>query len=231
MADSLCPGEIVQASTTQFTAQCIDVPRPETVGTLPEPPPFGAFVRVGGRGSVAVVVDVDPFERPRTLPVSGDDAATLYAVVFHAETGALDAGRPLTALGLAEDELLREQPQLYELLATRFTAALIGYDDSAGTFVPYLPPRPARPHARVTLCGDDDIRRLTGGRLEWLRGVLAGDRVPSGIGDELIGAVLRRAARAQGAAAEAFLLRAGQEVARILAGDYERLRAIVARLV
>jgi hypothetical protein len=132
---SLPIGEVIAANTSQFTAQCIDVPRPDGVAELPDPPAFGAFVRIGGGGageaarSSALPEDFDPFETSATLPMPpGDDsAAVLYGVVFHAEIGAIEAGRPLTAFGLDEESLRREQPQIFELLATRFSAVLIAY--------------------------------------------------------------------------------------------------------
>ena len=39
-------GEIIEAGTTAFVAQCLEVPR-EIVSRLYDPPPFGAFVKIG----------------------------------------------------------------------------------------------------------------------------------------------------------------------------------------
>lgn len=220
-------GEVVLATTTHFVAQSIAVPQPEQVSPLPDPPPFGAVVRVGALAPVAAPLppDFDPFE-PGPPPAS-DTASAVYAVVFHAETGALEPGRPVAALGLAEDELLREQPHLYELLATRFSAAFLGHVAADGSLRPYLPPRPPRPHARVYLATDDEVRRVTE-RLDFLRSLLRTDRVPGGVADELTAALLRRAWRAHND--PDFPLRASRALATLLADDYERLRAIVAAL-
>ena len=226
-------GEVLLATTTQFTAQCIEVPRPELVSSLPDPPPFGSLVRIqvspvtGGRQG-ASLDDFDPFESA-PAPTVDDVPATLYGLVFHAETGAIEPGRPLSALGLTEDELLREQPQIYELLATRFSAALIGWTGSDGRFRASLPPRPPRPHARVLLATSDDEKRI-GSDLGWLRGLVRGERVPPGIADELLVASLRRLWSASGEG-EAFALRVSRELSRLLAADYERLRTMVERLV
>lgn len=227
-------GEVIAATTTGFTAQVIEVPRPDAVTPVPEPPPFGAFVRVGaGHSSVAEPLpdDFDPFV---TAPAPSDDPdapPVLYGVVCYAETGALEAGRPLTAFGLDEDELRREQPQIYELLASRFTAALVAHAGAGVAVRPYLPPRPPRPHARVYLCDDAETRRLTA-RLDFLRPLLLGGGSVAGVAypaDELVSALLRRAWHAHGGD-EAFALRAGRELASLLTGDYDRLRSLVARM-
>ena len=225
-------GEVLLATTTQFTAQCIEVPRPELVSSLPDPPPFGALVRIvvspitGGRG--AGLGELDPFESD-PAPVMDDAPVALFGLVFHAETGAIEPGRPLSAMGLTEDELLREQPQIYELLATRFSAALIGWTDTGGRFRASLPPRPPRPHARVLSATSAD-EKLVGADLGWLRGLVRAERVPPALADELLVAALRRLWSASGEG-EAFALRVGKELSRLLAADYERLRTIVERLV
>lgn len=238
-------GEVIAASTTQFTAQCLEVSGGDAP-ELPDPPPFGAFVRVGRRAAVAETAaplpdDFDPFETPgaprRATAALEETAApaAIYGVVFHAETGALEPGRPLTAFGLDEDALRREQPQIYELLATRFTAALVAYaPDAEGQAIrPHLPPRPPRPHARVWMASDAEIRHLTE-RLDYLRPLLLGGAaVPPGVADEAVAALLRAACRAHGGAGgdgDAFLLRAGRELAALLPADYDRLRAIVNRV-
>ena len=224
-------GEIIAATTSAFTAQCIEVPRPDAVSELPDPPAFGSFVRVGVRPEAGgLPEDFDPFVTgPAPPPPDGGGAHTLYGVVYHAETGALEAGRPLTAFGLSEEDLRREQPQIYELLATRFAACLVAHAGPDGTVRPYLPPRPPRPHARVFCCDDGETCALTD-RLDYLRGLLlptGGLPLPA---DELVAALLRNAWRARGGD-EAFLVRAGRELAALLPGDYDRLRALVNRIV
>lgn len=217
-------------------AQCIEVPRSEAVSALPDPPPFGTFVRVGPAPEASVLPgDFDPFATGPTAggvrpPLPNESGPlTLYGVVFHAETGAIEPGRSLTAFGLEEEDLRREQPQIYELLTTRFSTALIAHSGSDGEIRPYLPPRPPRPHARVFPCDDPETRALTE-RLDYLRPLLLGDTVPGLPGDELIAALLRNAWRARDGDDE-FLVRAGRELAALLPRDYDRLRALVNRII
>lgn len=233
-------GEVIAAATTYFTAQCIEVPQPDQVAELPDPPPFGAFVRVGKTATrmpaSPLPEDFDPFETPAAPALTDREevpATALYGVVFHAETGALEVGRPLTAFGLDEEELRREQPHLYELLATRFSVALVAHEGTDSNNVrPYLPPRPPRPHSRVFLCTLEETRRLTE-RLDYLRPLLlvsGSGGAPAYPADELVAALLRRAWRAWDGD-DAFLLRAGRELGVLLPGDYDRLRSLVGRIM
>lgn len=222
-------GEVVAATTTQWTAQCIDVPRGDEIGRLPDPPPFGALVRVGpGTETLALPVDWDPFEtRPQPPALHASGEPTIYGVVAFAETGALEAGRPLTAFGLDEAELLAQQPQIYELLATRFVAVCIAHSLGDGQLRPYLPPRPPRPHARVFVCEDAEVRCVFE-RLDFLRSLLQTARTDVSP-DALVAAVLRGAWRAHNGSQD-FLLRAGRELAALLPQEYDRLRALVGQI-
>jgi len=235
-------GEVIAASTTQFTAQCLPTyDSGDAFRDLPDPPPFGAFVRIGPDvfgGSSPLPADFDPFEdipapgrRLAPTPASDTNAPmALYGIVCYAETGSLEPGRPLTAFGLDEDALRRDQPQIFELLATRFSATLIAYaTGSDGMVRPHLPPRPPRPHARVYLASDAEIRQITE-RLTYLRSLL-NSAAPSGVSaDDLVAALLQHAWRAHNGD-EAFLLRAGRELAALLPTDYDRLRTILNHII
>jgi hypothetical protein len=203
--------EVTLSTTTQFVAQCIELPRPSVTGTLPEPPPFGSVVRI-----------VSSRSSDTTTP------KCLYAIVFHVETGSLEGNRPLSALGLTEEELQRDQPQIYELLVTRFTAILIGYETQEGTMRHYLPPRPPRPHAHVFLANDTETRAVTE-QVGFLRGFLLAE---SGItpADELVAALLRNALRVR-PGDSTYLPRVGREIARLLLQDTDRLRALLEKVM
>jgi hypothetical protein len=200
--------EVVLSTTTQFVAQCIELPRPQSTGTLPEPPPFASMVRV-----------------------SDNSNGNLFGVVFHVETGSIEANRPLSALGLTEEELRRDQPQIYELLTTRFTVALIGYQSESGTIHHYLPPRPPRPHTQVFLCTQGETRRLTE-EVSFLRGLILGETGVTS-GDELVAALLRNALSVREETTEhlQYLHYVGRELACLLRNDTTRLRALLEKVV
>lgn len=236
-------GEIIEAGTTAFVAQCLEVPRHITP-KLYDPPPFGSFVKIGGASAPAaqeapapLVLDAaedepDPFDTvPHAPPVPEMAAlpAATYALVFNACTSSLEPSRRPSALGFAdEDEMRRQQPQIFELLRTEFSGLLIAY--SPGEEAPlrrHLPPRPPRIHSRVYECSPAEVRLLTED-LSFLRGILLspGGALIGAPADELAAACLRQA-RAAHPGDEAFLLRAGRTLAQLLADDYERLQAIL----
>src|SRR5207253_10155572 len=90
-----------------------------------------------------------------------------------------------------------------------------------------LPPIPPPLHYSVYTCSDAEVATFSE-RLDYLRTLLA---APAALADELVAASARLAAVARDpAAAEAFLLRVGRELAVLLRDDYDRLTAVLRRL-
>ncbi len=225
-------GEVIEASTTRFTAQCPSE-------RLHLPPDFGAFVKILPPGAKPPFVpdalpdlhaarEIDPFADP--LPASAralDTAAdgTLYALVYFALTGSIEPGRRAAAYGLEEDELHRQQPQIVALLATEFSALHVGYAQD-GRIRSHLPPRPPRLHARVWECTPAEVCALTEDT-DFLRPLL----VPTGevSPDELIAACLRSAYLYRDRDT-AYLVRMGKQLAMLLREDPERLTALLRKL-
>src|SRR5579871_703033 len=215
-------GEIIEASTTRFVAQC----PPER---LHAPPAFGAFVKVSPRGAPTTMgtpPERDPFADPAspgslTLPPGTPDD-TLYALVFLATTGSAAPGRRPAAYGLDEESLRLEQPQIFDLLCTEFAGLHVGFARE-GWLRPYLPPHPPRLHALVTACAPAEVCALTES-LDFLRALLhaSGEGDP----DELIAACLRNAYEHRGRDF-AFLVRAGKQLAALLHDDPDRLNALL----
>lgn len=221
-------GEVTEASTMRFVAQC---PRQR----LHTPPAFGSFVRIFPPGTVPSAEDTaepppdDPFaepEPPGPLELkSHTPDGTLYAVVVSAGTGSAEPGRRPTAYGLDERLLREEQPQIFDLLVTEFAALLIGYAEG-GTVCPSLPPHPPRLHAFVYECASSEVCALTDAP-DLVRALLraAGDTNP----DELIAATLRIGYLCRGGDF-GFLVRAGKQLAHLLRDDPERLAALLRKL-
>lgn len=234
-------GEVIASTTTRFTAQC---PRP----LLYLPPVFGAFVRIvpeppAPRNNSPLAASseqpatsdhqlatvFDPFADPKPLPATGLPAGipdgTLYAVVFSAGTGSAEPGRRPTAYGLEEEQLRRQQPQIFDLLATEFSALHVGYARDAA-FRAGIPPRPSRLHAAVSDCSPEEVCAVTASP-EFLRALITapGD-VPV---DEMIVACLRHAVACRGDDYP-YLVRAGKQLAALLRDDPDRLTALLWRL-
>ncbi|MCO6451576.1 MAG: hypothetical protein J5I90_12380 [Caldilineales bacterium] len=92
-----------------------------------------------------------------------------------------------------------------------------------------IPPRPPGALQPIFPCGPAEVRQVFApDRFDFFRTVLNNQQCPS---EELLAASLRQAAQCQEPGqAQAYLLEAGRELARILAVDPVRLDAILRRL-
>lgn len=124
-------GEIVESSTTSFTAQCY---------TLHDAPAFGSFVRASdGEADVVAVVQnawtgsVDPSRRPVARGRDEPDEEAIY----------------------------RNNPELPEILRTEFTALVVGYRVPSGSYEQRLPRRPCRLHAFALAAGPEEVREFS----------------------------------------------------------------------
>ena len=139
-------GEIIEAGTTAFVAQCLEVPR-EIVPRLYDPPPFGSFVKIGKAAPPVTAAEAPPlgiasdaeeedpfataFDAPAPVARLGlGMPPAVYALVYGANTASLEPNRRPSALGFAdEDEMRLQQPQIFELLRTEFSGLLIAYSE------------------------------------------------------------------------------------------------------
>jgi len=187
-------GEVIEASTTDFVAQCYE---------LYQLPPLGSLVKT------------------RDLPVE------LYGIVYYAATTSIEPGRRPIARGKDEDSeeaIYRSNPQLLKLLRSEFSALVVGYKDEK--LYHYLPPQPTRIHSFVYLCNPDEVKEF-GKSFDFLN-MLINAHLPVPI-DELIAACLRQMSEVY-EDRQAFLVAAGKELAILLSGEFNQLKAILGRL-
>ena len=152
----------------------------------------------------------------------------IYGVVAYMATTGLEPGRRPVARGHhAEDEadILKENPQLAALMRSEFTAIVIGHRKE-GRLSQYLPPAPARIHSFVYDSTDAELAEF--GQSFGFLPRLLGNPGPVA-SDELVAACLRQLARVQ-PDRRGFLVAAGKELAMLLGGEYQRLRAILERI-
>jgi hypothetical protein len=166
---------------------------------LHNPPPFGSFIKVKTR-------------------------ETIYAVVFNAYTHSLEPNRLAIAYHRSEQELRDEQPQIFELLKTKFEAVIIGYEND-GVIRHHLPPQPPRLHSFVYACQPMEVRRLTS-HFRFFRFLMGVEKAPR---DELIAGTIRAAAAVR-EGERSFLVQAGKELVRLIGNDYEMLSSILQRM-
>ncbi len=188
-------GEIIEASTSDFVAQCYE---------LYELPPLGSLVK------------------------TRNGELDIYGIVCHATTGSLEPGRRPIARGKdeeSEEAIYQSSPQLSKLLRSEFTALVVGHREK-DKINQYLPPSPARIHGFVYACPTDEVREF-GTSLGFLT-LLVNTNLPVAR-EEIIPAALRLMSQAQ-EDPHGFLVAAGKELAVMLGGQYNQLKAILGRL-
>ncbi|MCX6011292.1 MAG: hypothetical protein NT134_03410, partial [Chloroflexi bacterium] len=143
-------------------------------------------------------------------------------------TAGMEPGRKPIARGkdeASEEAVYQSSPQLLKLLRSEFTAAVVGYKDGEKIYQ-YLPPQPARIHSFVYQCSPQEVMEF-GKSFDFLNILLnASLPVPA---EELVGASLRQMSRAH-KDPRAFLVAAGKELAILLSGNLNQLKAILGRI-
>jgi hypothetical protein len=188
-------GEVIEASTTDFIAQCYE---------LYQIPPLGSLVKT------------------KDLPLE------LYGIVYNATTTSLEPGRRPIARGkdeTTEEEIYRQSPQLLKLLKSEFGAVVVGHKQN-GKLYHYLPPKPAKIHGFVYQCPPEEVKEF-GQSFDFLN-MLINARLPVPA-EELISASLRQMSQAY-EDPRAFLVAAGKELAILLSGNLNQLKAILGRI-
>ncbi|GIV98197.1 MAG: hypothetical protein KatS3mg057_2854 [Herpetosiphonaceae bacterium] len=195
-------GEIIEASTTSFTA-----------GTYRflEAPPFGSLVRANVRDGAIRIYGLVYDIRTSSREPGG--------------RAAVRGGPRYDGQEFYDEEVYREHPDLQEVLQTEFSALVVGFEWGDGRIRHYLPPQPATVHYSVFSCAVSEVLRFTES-CDFFRTILYASQIPA---DDLLAAAVRRAAAAR-KHDRSYLLCAGRELARLLKDDYDRLRSLLRRI-
>jgi hypothetical protein len=135
-------GEVVEASTTEFLAQAIE---------LDSAPPFGAFVEVAsdeGLTTYGVVAHVQ---------TAGIDPGSRAIMRGHGD--------------VRDERIYQENPDLPLVLRTTFRALVVGYFYQHTTNQ-FLPPRPPRLHYSVFTCSPETVRAFIVNGFDFLQALL-----------------------------------------------------------
>ncbi len=188
-------GEVIEASTTDFVAQCYE---------LYQSPPLGSLVK------------------------TTDWPVEMYGIVYYATTASLEPGRRPIARGkdeTSEEEIYRSSPQLLKLLRSEFSVLVVGHRQDDKLFH-YLPPKPARIHSFVYQCQPEEVKEFSQS-FDFLN-ILINTHLPVSA-EELVAASLRQMSVVQ-EDRQKFLVAAGKELAVLLGGEFNRLKAILKRI-
>ena len=168
----------------------------------PDIPKFGAFVRADGVAPGSAIYGL-------IYNVSLED--DLFARHF------IGADTP--------EEVVRDQ-RVNRQVPIEVSVLAVGCGDGE-TILHCLPPQPPVTLDWLYQCTEDEVRTFTS-RLDYFQLVLGARQVPI---DELLVASIRNAAAARTKSeGEMFLVSAGRELARLLAGDPLRLEGLLRRL-
>jgi len=203
-------GEVIETSTTEFLAQCLE---PEELN-FPTMPPFGSWVK--------------SFDE--------ESGNKIFAVVTNVTTAPVDSVHKARALGLTLAELREQQPQIFAMLRTEFRAVIIGfetpatndnngYSPSNGNIYQYLPPRPPQIHQGVFRCVPDEVIKFTANP-DFLRVLLQVQNTPV---ESLIAATLRESYRLRNGD-RTWLVNAGRTLSVLLKNDYDCLKYILSQV-
>lgn len=163
---------------------------------------FGAFVKV---------------------PVANDRSLFAVGIIYAVEIKDDLLVNELVMAESVDPNVLQDQRE-NRIIPVEISILNVGYG-TGDAFVHSMPPRPPMSLSQVTLCTREEVLAFTS-RMDFLRLMLNASEVPS---DDLLAAALRYAAGAYPADEQAdFLVRAGQEVARQLGTDTQRLAAVLA---
>jgi len=164
-------------------------------------PPFGSFVKVGkSPTSIAMICDII--------------------------TGSAELNRRPVAYGKSEEELRKEQPQIFELLRTEIKAKIVGYSDGV-EMRQLIPPQPPRLHDFVYACTPEEVGKFTQ-QFSYFRTLVG---IGGTVSDELLIAAVQQSCRCQAISPRACLVRIGKELSRLFRDDYDRLESILKRVV
>ncbi len=197
--------EVIETATTEFLAQCLE---PEALA-FSAMPPFGSWVTA----------------------LDEESGNTVYGVVYHATTSPIDSVHRARALGLSLEDLRQQQPQIFAMLKTEFSAAIVGFrapdlaGQPLGPLFQYLPPRPPQVHQAVYGCASEAVIEFTD-QLDFLRTLLGMGNAPV---DSLVAAVLRQGYQLR-KLDRPWLVNAGRTLSVFLKDDYDRLRIILGQI-
>jgi hypothetical protein len=193
-------GEVISSNTVSFIAQCS---RNENQSlTLPQSPYFGSFVRAVGE----------------------EIGFDILAVVYEISSGSIDSVHRPTAMNLSREELRNQQPQIFDLLKTDFSAIVIGYIQNDKVYQ-FIPPHPPQIHDFVFSCSANEVYQITQ-KMEYLRTLLNSG---TSLCEELVAASIRFAYISRGCDRN-FLIEVGRELSNLLKDNFDRLSAILRRI-
>ena len=150
---------------------------------------------------------------------------TLFGLVCQSQTGSMDPTRYPFPYQKTEQELLAEQPQIFEFLKTTFMSMTVGYTDH-GQMVHLLAPEPPHIHAFVQEASKEQATRFFANE-QFLHLIFSAAAQQINV-DELLLATLKYQ-KTLGILTQERLRRYVQIYALLIGNDYRRLKFFAQR--
>lgn len=150
---------------------------------------------------------------------------TLFGVVHQVLTGSMDPVRYPFPYQKTEEELLAEQPQIFEFLKTTFQCVIVGYQEGAGILY-LVAPEPAKIHTFVCPATPEQCRRFFN-RQDYVH-LLFGATALQGV-DELLLALMKHQATL-GLVNDTMLNEFVENFSLLTGNDYRRLKVFLQRM-
>lgn len=186
---------------------------------------FAEVIESSLQGFTAQSWQWDTFPEFGSLVTIETKKRTLFGVVHAISTGSMEPGRYPFTYQKTEEELLAEQPQIFEFLKTSFSCIILGFSEHE-VMLYHRAPEPPKIHAFVSLATPLEYKRFFACH-NYLH-VLASSQQPESV-DELMLALLRNAHQQKlldQARLESFI-----EIYSLLIGnDYRRLKLFIQRI-
>jgi hypothetical protein len=120
---------------------------------------FAEIIESSLQGFTAQSWQWDTFASFGSLVTVESKTRTLFGIVHQVQTGSMDPARYPFAYKKTEEELLHEQPQIFEFLKTTFSCLIIGYQQKSQMLY-QIAPEPAKIHAFVALASADSAKQF-----------------------------------------------------------------------
>lgn len=116
--------------------------------------PFAEIIESSLTGWLAQTWQWDDFPTFGSLVTVKGKKRILFGIVHQIQTGSMDPVRYPFAYQKTEEELLAEQPQIFEFLKTTFSCLILGYKEQSSIMYQFAP-EPPKIHAFIEPIADD----------------------------------------------------------------------------
>lgn len=156
-----------------------------------------------------------------------DKELQVLGIVTGIQTGSMDPSRTPFAYQKTEEELEREQPQIFAFLKTTFTVQACGYIPASSQIIFAIPPTPPKIHAFISEASDAIATQFFADA-QFLEVLYGFSNAIQNL-DELLLAIIRTV-KAKGLLSPRFLEEISHGFALLSGNDYRRLKVFLNRV-